>query len=112
MCRNEPLDVSIDLQPLLHGDEQFDPVHHQLGQTHLAQAEEPQSLQDVLPAVVFGEVLQFELHSDPQTCPHVGWRAADPAQLLLPGERVFEFPVKILQLETERGANSCLKGPG
>ena len=35
---NELVDVSVDLQPLLHGDEQFDPVDHQLGHFHLAQA--------------------------------------------------------------------------
>lgn len=37
--RNDVIDVSAALQPLLHGNEQFDPVHHQLGQHHLAQAE-------------------------------------------------------------------------
>lgn len=49
-----------------------------------------------------GEVLQSEVDSDPQTRPHVGWRAAHPPQLLLPGERVSELSVELLQLETQR----------
>lgn len=36
---NEVVDAAVTLQPLLHGDEQFDAVHHQLGQRHLARAE-------------------------------------------------------------------------
>lgn len=36
---NQLVDVLVALQPLLHGDEQLDPVHHQLGQRHLALAE-------------------------------------------------------------------------
>lgn len=37
--RNKLVDVSAALQLLLHGDEQFDAIHHQLGQTHLAHTE-------------------------------------------------------------------------
>lgn len=37
--RNKLVDVSAALQLLLHGDEQFDAIHHQLGQTHLTHPE-------------------------------------------------------------------------
>lgn len=39
LCRNKLIDVSAVLQPLLHGNEQFNPVYHQLYQTHLAHTE-------------------------------------------------------------------------
>lgn len=64
---------------------------------------DPQSLQDVLEAFVFGEVLQSEVDSDPQTRPHVSRRARHPPQLLLPDERVSELSVEVLQLQTQRG---------
>lgn len=52
---------------------------------------------------MLGEVLQSEVDSDPQTRPHVSWRARHPPQLLLPDERVSELSVEVLQLQTQSG---------
>lgn len=62
---------------------------------------DPESLQDVLQPSVFGEVFQAEVDSDLQTCPHVGWRAGHPSQLMFPDERVSELLVGLLELNTD-----------
>lgn len=54
--------------------------------------------EDILGSVVLREELQPQGDPDPQASPHISRGAAQPSQLLLPGEGVFEATVGGLQL--------------
>lgn len=53
---------------------------------------------DILRSAVLGEELQPQRDPDPQASPYVSRGAAQPSQLLLPGEGVSEASVGGLQL--------------